>query len=259
MIQSDALHPLRERGWRTGFGNLFHQENRKWWGTRRWLVYTLVWLVITNFILLMTHLEGEEVSSEEAMEAFIIPTAIFSIIGVVMTMQGVIIGEKQSGTAAWLLSKPVSRSAFILSRLLATWLAVLVIMIIIPSVAAFGLMTQLGGHDVALRPFVTSVTVLALFMTFLLTLTLMLGTFFNGRGPVIGIPLFWLFGAEFIQAFLARYAPALLDYDPMMLLELASDVALGGAVESATLIIATGAWSLLFIFVASWRFNREEF
>jgi hypothetical protein len=99
----------------------------------------------------------------------------------------------------------------------------------------------------------------AVFMVFLLTLTLMLGTVFNSRAAVIGIPMALLLFSEFYEGLLARYAPGLLDYDPMLLLELADSVALGAPLQSITPLITTAVWSLVLILLAIWRFNKEEF
>ena len=259
MNQSNSLYPVRKQGWGTGFSNLFRQESNKWWGTRRWLKYTIVWVLLANSIPLIIFFDDVETSTAETLHLFIIMVMLVSIVGVIITMQGVIIGEKQSGTAAWLLSKPVARPAYILARLSATGLATLLIMLIIPAIAAYGLMTQLGGNQVDIHSFVLAMGIAAVFMVFLLTLTLMLGTVFNSRAAVIGIPMALLLFAEFYEGLLARYAPGLLDYDPMMLLELADGVALGSPLGSVTPLIATAVWSLLLVVLALWRFGREEF
>jgi ABC-2 type transport system permease protein len=259
MNQSSTLHPVQKQGWGTGFGNLFRQESNKWWGTRRWLKYTIVWVLLANSIPLIIFFDGVETSTAETLHLFIIMVMLVSIVGVIITMQGVIIGEKQSGTVAWLLSKPVSRPAYILARLSGTGLATLLIMLVIPAIAAYGLMTQLGGNQVDIHSFALAMGIAAVFMVFLLTLTLMLGTVFNSRAAVIGIPMALLMFAEFYEGLLERSAPGLLDYDPMMLLELADAVALGSPLGSATPLIATAVWSLLLVVLALWRFGREEF
>jgi len=71
----------------------------------------------------------------------------------------------------------------------------------------------------------------------------------------MALPLF----AEFYEGLLARYAPGLLDYDPMLLLEVADSAALGAPLQSVTPLIATAVWSLLLVIIAVWRFDREEF
>ena len=136
MNQSNTLYPVRKQGWGTGFSNLFRQESNKWWGTRRWLKYTIVWVLLANSIPLIIFFDDVETSTAETLHLFIIMVMLVSIVGVIITMQGVIIGEKQSGTAAWLLSKPVARPAYIIARLSATGLATLLIMLIIPAIVA---------------------------------------------------------------------------------------------------------------------------
>ena len=39
---------VSERGWRNGLANLLRKENRTWWGSRRWLTQSLLWLVVVN-------------------------------------------------------------------------------------------------------------------------------------------------------------------------------------------------------------------
>ena len=43
-----ALQAVNERGWRRGLANLLRNENSMWWGTRKWLVHLLLWLVVLN-------------------------------------------------------------------------------------------------------------------------------------------------------------------------------------------------------------------
>ena len=48
-----ALQLVTEHGWRRGFANLLHNENRMWWGTRKWLVHLLLWLIVLNGLILL--------------------------------------------------------------------------------------------------------------------------------------------------------------------------------------------------------------
>jgi len=51
---------------------------------------------------------------------------IATAIGVAVLAQDALIAEKHSGTAAWVLSKPVSLSAFILSKVIANAAGILI-------------------------------------------------------------------------------------------------------------------------------------
>jgi ABC-2 type transport system permease protein len=102
---------------------------------------------------------------------------------------------------------------------------------------------------------------LALHMLFYLTLTLMLGTLFNDRGPVIGIPIGILFSAMFLLGYVGDFALV----TPWLIIPsgsyqgLATEVMLGQPLASITPVLATAVWSLIFVAVALWRFGREEF
>ncbi len=69
--------------------------------------------------------------------SYAIFAGLFPAVGVVIIMQGVVVGEKKSGTAAWVLSKPVTRPAFILSKVIANSLGVLVTMVVLPGIVAY--------------------------------------------------------------------------------------------------------------------------
>ncbi len=106
--------PVAERGWRNGFATLLRHELRLWWGTRRWLWQSLIWCLIVNGLLALATwaapTQGPNpagVASDrlgEASRALILGLGVFAPIGVLILAQGAVVGEKQSGTAAWLLS-----------------------------------------------------------------------------------------------------------------------------------------------------------
>src|SRR5215212_1877758 len=119
------LQAVHEPGWRRGFVNLLGNENRMWWGTRKWIVHLLLWLVMLNGLILLIGLtDGQETNNpvplyETLVQVLFQVGILATAIGVVTTAQGAIVREKQLGTAAWVLSKPVSRSAFILAKFIA--------------------------------------------------------------------------------------------------------------------------------------------
>ncbi len=112
---NNTLKPVLERGWRRGFGNLFRSENSLRWGKNRWILSALIWLAILNgFVFLVAYGEAEGGSTTaeiaaECIAVFMTFGTIATAVGVVTGLQGAIIREKQLGTAAWVLSKPVSR------------------------------------------------------------------------------------------------------------------------------------------------------
>src|SRR4030042_5410390 len=147
MASNVALHPTGNHRWFSGFGNIFSKENHQWGGTRKWLIQVAVWLVLINGMVLfisviLPHLSKtnqalQTVSASEAAEIkatfanqglayFFIMSGMVAGAGVAIFAQDALIGEKRTGTAAWVLSKPVSRTAFLLAKLADAWVGLLV-------------------------------------------------------------------------------------------------------------------------------------
>ncbi|MBZ0292132.1 MAG: ABC transporter permease [Anaerolineae bacterium] len=271
MSANESFQIVNEQGWRRGFANLLRHENAIWWRSRRWWLNILIWLVLINGMLLaMLSTSGEETSAlqrtpeqvaVEARTVFVVMAGMFGTIGVVIAIQGSIIDEKKSGTAAWIMSKPVSRPAFILAKLVANVLAFFVIMLLVQGLIAYLQLSLYSGSPPALMPFVSGMALLGLHMLFYLTLTLMLGTLFSDRGPVIGIPIGILFAAMFLMSYLGDLALL----TPWMIIPsgsfqgIAIEVMLGQPLYSVVPLVATAVWSIVFVAVALWRFQREEF
>jgi ABC-2 type transport system permease protein len=265
MSDNQTLVAVQEHGWRQGFNNLLGKENRAWWGTRRWLVHSLVWLAIVNgFLLLMLWVvpasdPQESLPLEAAIEMFVILSGVFTTIGVIVLAQGAIIGEKRSGTAEWIMSSPVSRPAFIISKILANAWAIFLIMVLLQGVVFYAQLSLYEKTPLAVGPFVAVMVIQSLHLFYFLTMTLMLGTFFSSRAPVIGIALAVLIGQDIVAQLLARPLPWLHLILPQELMVNASLVANGKPVDSWVPVIVTSIMSVLFIVAAIWRFEREEF
>ena len=255
-------------GWRLGFNNLFVKEIREWLQTSRWLVQSILWLVILNGFLAMVlfvlpnlvtaegNLPIENPVVEGSLGFFGLGGLALSI-GIIILTQNEIIGEKQSGTAEWVLSKPLARSAFFLSKLFANTLGMLAVMVLAPSVAAYGLITLVDPNAVLITDFMASMGMLALHVFFYLSLTMMMGVVAESREMVLGVSLGILLVGMIARDFIGQ--AALLT--PWLLSDLAGPVAIGEPLtpELWLPILSTAAWSLLFIAVALWRFERYEF
>jgi hypothetical protein len=98
---------------------------------------------------------------------------------------------------------------------------------------------------------------------FYLTLTLMLGTVFRGRGPVIGISLAFLF----MQQYLVGLLPVLKYVLPWTLViplnnqndAIVPALLTGQPPFSLIPLVAVGIEILVFVWIALMRFEREEF
>lgn len=264
MAGNSAFQLVSERGWRRGLGGMLRSEFSRWWGTRMWWVQSLIWVGFAGFMLSVILFSAETPPpSQEVAVLYAIFAGLFPAVGVVIMMQGVVVGEKKNGIAAWVLSKPVTRAAFILSKVIANSLGVLVTMVVLPGVFSFVLTAAATGTAWNLPGFLLAMGVIFLSHFFFLSLSLMLGTLFNSRGPVIGITLALLL----MQQNLVGWLPFLRYVLPWKLVmplgeqldAVAPCLLVGSHNYSPTLIVVVALESILFLLVGLWRFSREEF
>lgn len=266
MAYSEMLQPVDgSKTWR-GFGPLFGKENRAWWGTRRWLVQAVLWLVIVNGLLAMVLFAMPRVMPTEqapanttelalsGLQAFFGAGGMALAIGVIVLAQDTVIGEKQSGTAEWILSKPVSRYAFWLSKLAAHAIGALLILILLQGLVAY---LQLATIE-RLEPlaFLGGLSILTLHTLFYLVLALLMGVLADSRSLVLAVAL----GTLLAGSLLVRFEP-LLYVSPWGLSNVAVAVAAGLALPAELYlpIAVTAGWCMLFAAVALWRVRRLEF
>jgi ABC-2 type transport system permease protein len=256
-----GLIPVRESARLGGFGNMLRKELGQWWGTRTWWVQTLIWVLILDGITTITALT--ETATPQEMLAEVVGTfiavGIGTIgIGTIITIQGVIVGEKQLGTAAWVMSKPASRSAFILAKMLAYAIGYWITAMIIPAVIFITVTGRFIPLPIAMGPFLVGLALMALGQLFYLSLTLMLGTFFSTRGPIAGIGITIIMTGLLLKSLIPLPVQIV---TPWPLPDVASGLALGTELPSVwpVPIIATIIWIAVMTAMALWRFGREEF
>lgn len=265
MKELQPLRPVAERGWRRGYANLLRKELGEWFGTKRWLIQVLIWVVlinvITTIIMVTESSTGEMTEFELANEvssAFLQMLVTVVGIGLVITVQDAIVGEKQSGTAAWVMSKPASRSAFIVAKVIANIVGIGITAVIIPTTIFLIEIRLVIPLPVDVAPFLAGLAVVILSLLFYLMLALMLGTIYNSRGPIIGIGIGLLLAGTFLKGIVPQ---ALQMATPWPL----SDVAVGLAMQEPlpdmwfVPLVVNGLWIVVFTAVALWRFSREEF
>jgi ABC-type transport system involved in multi-copper enzyme maturation permease subunit len=272
MSSGITLQPVVEHGWRSGFVNLLRKENSLWWGTRKWWVQTLIWLFISNGIIAFllwgiplidpsatNDLNGSGVN--ELIKVFLQLELFFATFGVMVLSQGLIVNEKKFGTAAWVLSNPVSRSSFIFSKLIGHGWAMFVILVGIQSLVAYLQLTLKAGNLFSPMPLILAIGVMSLYLLFYLTLALMLGTLFDSTGPVIGIPIAILIGMSILPQILGRLIPWLVLILPSSLTDLAIAVGVGQSPPAGWHypLVITGVLIVVFITLAIVRLGREEF
>jgi len=263
MTTGNDVFQLQEgSGWNRGLNNLFRAEFDRWFGTKMWWVQIIVWAAIIDLILIPIALDGGQ--GGELVTIFNIFLGVFAAIGACIIMQGSIVGEKQSGTAAWVLSKPVARQAFILAKLTANSIGIAVTIILAQGLISYLIIALTTDTTLSPLAYLAGLGVQMVNLLFYITLTLMLGAIFAKRGAVIAIPLVFLFAQQFILGL----APALEYVLPWTLAipsideqynSIAAAVMTGTEPLSYLPILTTLFASLLFVAVSLSAFEREEF
>jgi len=261
---------VKEKGWKRGLGNLLQGEYSAWFKSSRWWKHIVMWFSIVNLMMVIMIIASTEAAKggEEGppiLFMYGIFGGMFVAIGVMIIMQRVLVGEKHSGTAAWVLSKPVRRTAFVVSRLVVNSIAILLTSVIVPGVILYislGLFSDLGW----LSPigFGAGLLMFSLHTFYWIALVLMLGTLFESSSGVIAVPMtlffiFWM-GTDLIPG-LIYVSPLLLTFSPApeQMNALSVSFMTGEPVFSWLPLISTVVFCVIFFAVAIWRFNRQEF
>ena len=267
---SSQFQLVNEKGWRRGLGNLLRGEWSSWFKSSRWIKHIIIWFAIINGMMgIMVYATADAAKSGAEGPPLFFMYGMFGgmgvAFGVMVIMQRVLVREKQHGTAAWVLSKPVTRTAFVVSRLVVNSIAILLTSVIVPGIflyLTFGLFTDLGW----LSPFryIASLSMVALHTFYWITFVLIMGTLFESSSGVIAVPIalcftFWIGPMLFPP--LVYISPLSLTFSPApdQFNSLVASIMAGEPVFSWLPLIATVVSCVVFIAVAIWRFNRQEF
>ncbi|MFO7592080.1 MAG: ABC transporter permease subunit [Acidimicrobiia bacterium] len=244
-----------------GFANLVRKEASAWTGTRSGWLQPLVWMaVLIGPLVLPLYLMRDVFEAETngvlatGLEMFFGLAALAPSLGAVILMQGSVVSERQLGTAAWVLSKPVGRAAFLLAKLVAHGAALLVAALVLPGLVAYALLSIENGAPLPALSFAAALGVAALHVTFYLVLTLALGAVTDVRAVVLAVPLVLMLGGDVILGL----APRLAEVSPWLLSRFTIVVANGEALPTYLPLVATVLWSAAFTAIAIWRFGRED-
>ena len=260
--EQEVLEPAKES--LSGFRNLVGKENGEWTRGLSLVAHLAIWLLIVALVsaavaFARVQLEIDD-TPKETNDAgalmFFVLGSVASVIAVVAKTQGTIIGEKQLGTAAWVLSKPASRRAFVLAKLVVHFRWLLTVTLLLPAVVFYVLMTAVSTVPPPPLAFVAGVGILALGLLFYLSLSLLLGTVFESRGALAGC----VFGFMVAGFMIANYAPWLAAAFPWLFFQSGYNLVKQVEVPLHALVSipVTALWTILFVFLALRRFRRAE-
>lgn len=249
--------------WTAGFGNVFARESRRWWATPRWWVQTLLWTAVLNGLLLaflwiadLAAVDGPAVGVREVFAQYLPIAVLLSTVGVVVLTQGVMLDERRAGTLEWVLTKPLSRTAFVLAKLAAHGLPTLVAVLVVPWAGLYAVVSLQAGGDWSVGRYLAITGLVGLLVVFTVALTVLLGTVTTGRGLIIGVPIAAVMLYDGVHV-LARDLAGQLPF-PWETTTVAVQLATGASQVSIVPVVATVLWTVAAVAVACWHFERAQ-
>ncbi len=257
-----------------GLSTLIYKENIAWWRTKKWMVNSLVWsLLICGlmanllFIPTIANMATEtELVQAGGITAYVISiglSALFEFgmaaigIGVIILTSDSFVGEFESGICTWMLSKPVNRKSYVLSKLISNAMAIFILLIALPSTIAYLMLSYRMSEFFPLISFLKGIGIMSVHTLFYLTLTMVLSVFTKNRVLVLAVALASALGGSIVGSII----PQLLHVTPWMLPKLASVIvsgdvpAIGFGLGS---LITSVIWSIVFIVASLWRFEKMD-
>ena len=168
-------------GWSVGLSTLLRREVKRWLRSRGWIVRALLWAGIA---ILMGLTQAAEAMREGA--PVIVTPAVASIGTLLVPLAAIIIaassivGERDDGVAAWLLSKPVSRAAYVVAKVVTAALMFLVVDVAVPALAVFAI-ALVVGEQLNVVNYLVLCAVLWLLVVYWHSLALMVSAVFGSR------------------------------------------------------------------------------
>jgi ABC-type transport system involved in multi-copper enzyme maturation permease subunit len=159
----------------------------------------------------------------------------FSVLAVIFATMSLLIAERDSGTLAWTISKPVSRTSVLVSKWLTATVVLWVAAFVIPIAITAGLVTILYGAPdapVVIALVLSVVTVPAMFVG----ITLVASTFVSNQAAVgaIGLLLFIL------PSIVGGIVPAATPFFPTSIFGWVVEVSTGGPIS----LVTPAAWAI---------------
>ena len=265
---SDKTYYNAENGWACGLRNMVKKENSIWLRKGKWFVQSIIWSIaitgtVTFIMYLITTLPAAvkpEVINNYGMGAaalqfFFNISGFVSVIAVIILTHDMIISERESGTAEWILSKPLSRKAFVISKLITAVVWISAILVVLQG-ALLLLIAQIFGGAVDFIPFMKGLSLIWLICFFYITMVIFLGTLTTSRGAVFGISFFFFLLGSIVPLLF----PKTYYLTPWKLSDIAFSAALSISWSPKALlpIVLTVIWSGLFIAGSLWKIERME-
>jgi ABC-2 type transport system permease protein len=257
-----------ERRYLAGFGGFVRGELLHWTGWRG-LVRVVAWTALVNaFLYRSITSDFDPWFSLESADEIVDWVFFFAMFLAMLLTVGPVVAERRRGTAAWVVSKPVSRGTYVLGKITALVIGVTVGGVLIPGLVAYAWLPHVDPHRgfsvplPGLGRFLAALLVVALLATFIIALTAMLGTLLKRQAPVTGIVLIvivFMFGSPLGQSW-SKWLPGALTNWERGGGELTgiAEFAMGGRLDPIEPLVVAAVAIAAFTAVALLAFRRSE-
>ncbi|MDC7226040.1 MAG: ABC transporter permease [Spirochaetales bacterium] len=243
----------------SGISNLVSIEMQNWFNTKKIWFHVSLWIILLFGLVVIASMNSY--TAPGAIGLYLNFVGVFGSIGIILSVQGVIIGERKTGIAAWLNSKPISRSSYIISKFFGNLLGFFISMSLIPVLLNVLYISLRDGQIFSVVRIPIFIGCLLIYLSFYLSLTILCGTLFSNRGLASGIPL----SIFFAQSLLSGVFPKLALFFPNSMLSgdegagsILGDYFFYGTMTSYESILVSVFLTICFLAIAVLRFKADE-
>ena len=251
-----------------GFGALLRKEIKEQFRTNKIIIFAVVFLffglsspVMTKYLPEILNslsetgglvIEMPEPASSDALVSYASNISQFGVLMAVLLAMGAIAKEIESGTAALLLSKPVSRLSFIIAKLVAQGLNIL-LGLLLGGLACWGYTLIFFGNAGALG-FLQQMLLMLLFLLFCLSVTLYFSSLLKNQIAAGGLAI-----AVIIVISILSGLPKVVHFLPGGLISWGNQLVLGTSGDAEWGALATTLALIVLGVYGSWlNLRRKE-
>lgn len=253
----------------TGLGGLLHGELTRWLG-RRGIVHLVVWTVgIQGLLYWDTMASSDPLADWRGFDLLIHLWWIAGPLAAIGIAQNALIEERHDQTAAWVLSKPVTRSSFVISKIISDAAGIVLIGIVLQGlIARLWLPSVEPAVGLAIRApatgrYVAVMGIMSLVVLLFVAMTIFLTTVFPWRAPAAGIGLIvWSLLWNSPWTFLERYTIGGLvtgEIQGGTMKPLAEYLVFRTPLDPISAVWSTAIAAFAFVVAATLVFRREQF
>jgi hypothetical protein len=253
-----------------GLGGLLRGEVTRWLG-RRGLVHLAAWTVFVQIALYADTVVNSDVAPDwRGFDLLVHLWWIAVPLASIGIAQNALVEERNEDTAPWVLSKPVSRSAYVVAKILGTWAGIVAIGVVLQAALAYAWLPEVEPETglpiprPGLVPYVVVLGIFALVSLLFVAMTIFVTTLVPWRGPAAAIGLVvwvlvWVAPHDSIERFTIGGLVVGEIRTPREMKPLAEYLVFDTPLEPTSSIIWTLIASAAFITLGALVYRRQQF